>query len=120
MKTTKRKYFTGTKKLKFVKMFEQFLNEFDLADDQADPIDDEDKPWEIELKDGKTLVVDVQDGKGMADEPMEMVFLKVDGKIVHFKDVESQIKDPEMAKNLREYLDDVSAGNDASARSYIE
>ena len=94
-----------------IQMFEEFDEEVESKEEPY---------WEIELKNGKILVVDVEGGKGMADEPMEMVFLKVDGKIVHFKDIKDQIKDPEQAQELSNYLDDVSAGNDASARSFTE
>lgn len=66
MKTTKRKYFQGYKKLKNIKMFEQFVNEFDLKDDQEDPIEDAPTPggyrnhseadYEITKKDAEKIV----------------------------------------------------------------
>jgi len=40
-KINRNKYFKGYKKLKHVKLFESFVNEFDLQDDQEDPIDDD-------------------------------------------------------------------------------
>lgn len=50
MKTTKRKYFVGTKKLKNVKMFEQFVAEFESNDEEpflASTAKDYDMPLEV-------------------------------------------------------------------------
>lgn len=113
-KTKKNKYFQGYKKLKGKLSNIREFDEFEMDQDEGENY------WELELTDGRTLVVDVQGGEGMAGEPMEMVFLKVDGKTVRFKDVEHLIKDKEQAKELSHYLDDVAAGNDASARSFTE
>jgi hypothetical protein len=126
MKTHKNKYFQGYKKLKNIKMFEDFeVNEFDLKDDQEDFQEepehgDDENYWEIALKNGKVLVVDIDSGKGMAGEPMDMVYLKVDGEIVKHDDVKDLIKDPEQAQELDNYLADVAAGNEASAKSWTE
>lgn len=80
MKTNKRKYFQGYKKLKNIKMFEQFVNEFDLKDDQEDPIEESPAPtgyknhseadYELTREDAEKLIAADDENNAPGEEGM--------------------------------------------------
>ena len=87
------------------------------ADNEQDAQNWMNKPHEVfsyQLKNGKTLEIEEKDAPGMAGEQTAYVFLKIDDKNVRFDDVK-QLMQPQDAKELEQYLDEV--GNSKAANS---
>lgn len=88
------------------------------SSDSADHLEGMDTVLEFTDKNGKTIEVKEDYGKGMAGESMTFVYIVHDGKMVKSKDIKG-VMDPEDFKTLTDHLKQVGQSNYASAISYV-